>query len=334
MDLTPAYRPDDFTPPHRGFPGWMFSTLLHGILLVSLALLLGRDSQGTGEAPDRPVGIAIVHRMPDRTEYEMAAETASTSDSAAAPPAAAAGEGSQAALPADAAPPLDLDGLLAAALDTPLPSGGSGDSDALQAAAASAGKPSMNLGPSGSQHTTEVFGISGTGSRFVYVFDRSESMNGFGGRPLMAAKMQLVRSIQSLGPEQEFQIIFYNNQPRAFIPGGQMVRLLNGDDQTKRSAEQYVRAMTAFGGTRHMDALLMALRMSPDVIFFLTDARIPRLNGAQLQEIRARAQRSGTTIHTIEFGDDLEPPRDSFLRGLATENGGQYRYLPVGGLDG
>ncbi|WP_417729989.1 hypothetical protein [Rosistilla oblonga] len=332
--MTLAYRPDDFVPTHRRLPGWMLSTLLHIVVLVGLALMMGQDSHGTGDAPDRPVGIAIVHRMPDRTEYETAAEQSQATEQAAASQAASAAQGSQAALPADAAPPLDLDGLLAAALDTPLPAGNPGESDAMQAAAASAGKPGMNLGPSGSQHTTEVFGISGTGSRFVYVFDRSESMNGFGGRPLLAAKMQLVRSIDSLGPEQEFQIIFYNNQPRPFVPGGQIVRLLNGDEKTKRSAEQYVRAMTAFGGTRHMDALLMALRMSPDVIFFLTDARIPRLNGAQLQEIKARAQRSGTTIHTIEFGDDLEPPRDSFLRNLATDNGGQYRYLHVGALDG
>lgn len=331
--MTLVYRPEEFADSHRRLPGWVFSMLLHVVLLVGLALILGRSSHGTGDQPDRPVGIAIVHRMPDRTQYETAAEQPTAADQAAASQAAAAPQGSEAALPADASPPLDLDGLLASALDTPLPAGDPGQTDALQAAAASTGDRSMNLGPSGSQHTTEVFGISGTGSRFLYVFDRSESMNGFGGRPLLAAKMQLVRSIDSLGPGQEFQIIFYNNQPRAFVPGGQMVRLLKGDDQTKRSAEQYVRAMTAFGGTRHMDALLMALRMSPDVIFFLTDARIPRLNGSQLQEVKSRATRSGTTIHTIEFGDDLAAPQQSFLQTLAADNGGQYRYLYVGDLN-
>ena len=111
-----------------------------------------------------------------------------------------------------------------------------------------------------------------------------------------------------------------------------MVRILNGEDRTKRMAEQYIRAMTAFGGTRHMDALLMALRMGPDVIFFLTDARIPRLNGRQLEEIRIRSKRYGTTIHTIEFGSDFEEPRDSFLRTLAEDNGGKYRFLSAGGL--
>ena len=91
--------------------------------------------------------------------------------------------------------------------------------------------------------------------------------------------------------------------------------------------------MGAFGATEHDSALKLALRMAPDVIFFLTDARIPRLSGSQLSEIQRRAERSGTTIHTIEFGNDAVEPLDSFLRDLARENGGQYRYLNVHSLN-
>ncbi|MEZ6086463.1 MAG: hypothetical protein R3C05_00195 [Pirellulaceae bacterium] len=273
----------------------------------------------------------MVHRLPDRTQYETEStqsEQTSDADSSASSAAASA----PSAVGDQGPPPLDLDGLLASALDAPLPDLAIGKGDAMQAAAPSAGKGDMNLSPGGSKHTTEVFGISGTGSRFLYVFDRSESMNGFGGKPLLAAKMQMIQSIRSLGPEQEFQIIFYNNQARPFMANNPIVMLLKGDEQSKRMAEQYIRAMTAFGGTRHMDALIMALRMKPDVIFFLTDARIPRMNGSQLQEIRVRAQSSGTTIHAIEFGDELEAPRDSFLKVLAADNGGEYRFLSVGSL--
>ncbi len=73
----------------------------------------------------------------------------------------------------------------------------------------------------------------------------------------------------------------------------------------------------------------MALRLSPDVIFFLTDARIPRLSGSELREIQARADRGGTTIHAIEFGADAVAPADSFLRTLAAMNRGQYQYVDV-----
>ena len=44
----------------------------------------------------------------------------------------------------------------------------------------------------------------------------------------------------------------------------------------------------------------MALRMSPDVIFFLTDADEPRMTSEQLAHV---AQiNPGTSINTIEFG--------------------------------
>lgn len=323
------YRPEEFAESKRPIPGWLFSSLLHAFILVLLGLILQKSSSGTGGEPERNVGIAVAHQLPDRTQYETKPEAKQAEQ---AQQAAAAASAPAAALPLDAEQPLDLEGLLTSALDTPLPAGIPSDS-AIEAAPASAASGTVNLGPSGSKHTTQVFGISGTGSRFLYVFDRSESMNGFGGRPLFAAKMQMIRSIRTLTDQQEFQIIFYNSQPKAFIPDGQLPRLLAGETSNKRRAEQYIRAMTAFGGTKHTDALLTALRMSPDVIFFLTDARIPRMNARQMKDVKIRAERSGTTIHTIEFGDDLDAPEDSFLRTLAAQNGGQYKYLNVGTLD-
>jgi hypothetical protein len=182
--------------------------------------------------------------------------------------------------------------------------------------------------------TTTIFGISGSGSRFVYVFDRSDSMNGFGGKPLRAAKSELLRSLRTLGPQQQFQIVFYNHRPHPFRAVGQAPGLLPAEDHMRQRAENYVRAMDAFGGTNHFDALKLALEMGPDVIFFMTDARIPRLTRRELGEVRNRALRSGTTIHAIELGVDASEPAETFLRELAHENGGQYRYLNAGALNG
>ncbi len=78
----------------------------------------------------------------------------------------------------------------------------------------------------------------------------------------------------------------------------------------------------------------MALRMSPDVIFFLTDAHIPRLSSSELRLVQSRAERSGTTIHAIEFGSTAVGSPDSFLRDLASMNGGQYQYVDVRKLGG
>ncbi len=187
-------------------------------------------------------------------------------------------------------------------------------------------------GTDSSQATTTVFGVSGSGSRFVYVFDRSDSMNGFDGKPLRAAKAELLRSLKTLSDRQRFQIVFYNDQPSTFRIDGMPAQLIAGEDSLVARAEQYVNSVSAFGGTEHASAIKLALRMSPDVIFFLTDARIPRLSAEELREIQRRADGIGTAIHAIEFGAEPVAPSDSFLRDLAAMNRGQYQYVDVRGL--
>ncbi len=81
-----------------------------------------------------------------------------------------------------------------------------------------------------------------------------------------------------------------------------------------------------------MAALKMALRMGPDVIFLLTDARVPELNAAQLEEVHRMAERAGTAIYCIEFGTDGAAPQQSFLKQLASDNGGKYQYLDISSL--
>ncbi|MGB7329018.1 MAG: hypothetical protein WBD31_29325, partial [Rubripirellula sp.] len=270
--------------------------------------------------------------MPDRDLYSEPVvpqiteqpTTEATSAAAAASPAAP---------PADLSPPLDLDGILQAIQSTPSPVSGTGmagetnlDGDAFGSAR---GKTSSG---DASDSTAMLFGVSGSGSRFVYVFDRSDSMNGFGGKPLRAAKAELIRSLGSLSDKQRFQLIFYNEKPTPFRMTGVPLQMMAGDDPNVMMATQYIRSITAFGGTEHESAIKMALRLSPDVIFFLTDARIPRLSGSDLREIQVRAQQAGTTIHAIEFGPDPVPPIDSFLRDLASMNQGQYQYVDVRGL--
>jgi hypothetical protein len=72
----------------------------------------------------------------------------------------------------------------------------------------------------------------------------------------------------------------------------------------------------------------LALRFSPDVIFFLTDADQPALSPAQLLRIR-RLNAGRAAINTIEFGLGPAVGRENFLTRLAQENGGQYVYINI-----
>ncbi|WP_149752954.1 hypothetical protein [Rubripirellula obstinata] len=323
----------DLTPPTRTAPALLLSMLVHVVALVALGLLVARAPSGTGQVADRPIGIALAHVMPDRTRYTDPAQSPLEPTEQKSSEEATAAAASSAAAPPSIAPPIDLDGILESVQATPSPISGTGmageanlDGDAFGSASAS-GTTSDS-----SDATTMVFGVSGSGSRFVYVFDRSDSMNGYGGRPLRAAKRELIRSLESLTDRQQFQLIFYNDKPTPFRMSGIPLQMMAGEDNNKIAASRYVGSIMAYGATEHESALKMALRLGPDVIFFLTDARIPRLSSTQLREIQRRAGQGGTTIHAIEFGSDPAAPSESFLRDLAAMNQGQYRYLDVSTL--
>lgn len=175
--------------------------------------------------------------------------------------------------------------------------------------------------------STSLFGLTGEGNSFVYVFDRSGSMGGSGHAALAAAKRELLASLENLDGTQRFQIIFYNETPVLFNPTGQAGRLAFATESTKQHARRFIEAIAAEGGTQHEEALKMAIRLRPDVIFFLTDAGDPELKPEQLKQIRRWAV--GIKLNVIEFGQGPQPDGDNFLKKLARENDGQYTYVDI-----
>ena len=180
----------------------------------------------------------------------------------------------------------------------------------------------------GGKATVRVFGIEGSGSKFVYVFDRSISMQG---APLRAAKRQLVASLASLDSVHQFQIIFFNHLPQAWDLTGGQERIAFATEANKRLAEKFVRGISASGGTYRLVALQRALRLRPDVVFFLTDTDDPMLPTDVVNSIRLAA-RSGAIIHTIEFGVGSSSKMGNFLTRLASGTGGEYVYVDTGEL--
>jgi hypothetical protein len=175
--------------------------------------------------------------------------------------------------------------------------------------------------------STQIFGVTGQGTSFVYVFDRSLSMEG---APLAAAKRELLASLSTLKHVHQFQIIFYNEQPK-ILPAPQM---LFADENGLRQAESFVGSITAAGGTDHLQALKLAMRLRPDVIFLLTDADEPPLTPKQLTDIH---QNNTAIINVIEFKYSTAPgksstPKRSFLHQLADQNRGQYKSIDTASL--
>lgn len=172
------------------------------------------------------------------------------------------------------------------------------------------------------------FGAVAEGSRFIFVLDHSSSMMG---APLEAAKAQLVGSLLALESVHQFQIIFFNDRMHAWdLTGGQQ-RIPFATDQNKAHARDFIAGVVAGGGTERRTPLLRALAMSPDVIFFLTDAddAMPAYDVAEAVE---RAQRSRTAIACVEFGIGPSAGGENFLTRLAHATGGQYVYVDATAL--
>jgi hypothetical protein len=179
---------------------------------------------------------------------------------------------------------------------------------------------------------TSMFGLTAAGYKFVYVLDRSGSMGGSGERALKAVKAELRKSLEPLDTVHQFQIIFYNEKPSIFNPSGIPGRLAFANRASKDRAVRFIESIVAEGNTRHDDALKLAIKLRPDVIFFLTDGDEPKLTRRDLDTIQRMA--FGITIHAIEFGPGPRPDQSSFLATLAEENGGKYVYVDLSSTAG
>jgi hypothetical protein len=307
--------PQELTPRRHPLPAWAMSLALHFVLFMSVALTMRFSPRGADLGPDREAGIVLVHEGDSQREYT---DPSTDSPSPSTP-------SFHQALPQLDEVPVELPGTELSPEDLV---GASQVAAASQESGDGTGSAQLS-GPPGTTRLN-VFGITGTGSKFVFVFDRSGSMDGYGGAPLRAAKTELRRGIEQLDRIHQFQIIFYNEKPHIFRPKPGPPQMIWGDDQSKQLAVRFIDQMTAGGGTQHLDALQLALGMSPDVIFFLTDADEPRLSDADLRRVQRWNKQS--TLHTIEFGHGRQSDGRNFLVKLAEQNGGQHAYVDVSRL--
>ena len=310
---------------------WLSSCLFHTIALLVIAWLYRPVSRGTQGELDRPVGIAVVHQTGRGSDYFlMGGSSASASqDSAKASEKLATVE-------VDTPGATSLEELVADLLPNETTANGDGSGqNAL--GEGTAGTGTGNLSGSGpgagkgiNQTTTTFLGVEGTGASFVYVLDRSDSMNTQSGAPLYLAKKELLQSIESLNPGNQFQVVFYNESPSplAGARGGRN-RLLSADKTEKGRATQFVRNVIASGGTEHIPALRTGLSYGPEVLFFMTDGDLPGITQSEMDDIQERASRTGTTIHTIQFRSGPPETDGGWIRALAERNRGKYRYVNV-----
>jgi Mg-chelatase subunit ChlD len=163
----------------------------------------------------------------------------------------------------------------------------------------------------------DFFGTRVRGKYICFVCDISGSMNG---DKLIALRVELTRTIQSLPAGSHFQVIFFSSDAYVLEPDWVLAGTPRARDFLKK-----IQAVGAGGGTDPTNALAYAftkLNPIPHELFLLTDGHFGADPTAILQQYNGGADQ--TRIHTIGLGQDVDA---SLLEELARKYGGQYRAI-------
>lgn len=171
---------------------------------------------------------------------------------------------------------------------------------------------------------TSFFGIESRGSRFVYIVDVSGSMAE--SDRISTLRSNLIESMNTLPEQASFLIIAYSDN--AFVMDNEY-RWNRADNETKFKVRTWIiNHVAPSGGTEPSSAFEQAFKLKPrpDVIYFMTDGQQTDLLPGFIRAMNTRGRR--TKINTIVFGDRQG---EEVMRRIASESGGQYRYISDGG---
>lgn len=318
-------------------PSWLLSLLIHAALLAVFIVWSERwqplQPAGFGDEPSREVGIVLggppgqaleIVKDQAANAVEPTVDVAPPADAAVTPTKPLALPSSLQELTAATAPTTaSAPSLPAIGAGTPRPT--SGDArDLIKGAIGAQKTAALGAAIPGAA----FLGAKDQGTRVVFVVDCSASMAD--DNAMRTAKAALVSSLQALTEAQQFQIVFYNQSPTLLkLRTQKPAEMPFATEVNKTLARQHIAGIEPELGTDHLPALRLALRLNPDVLFFLTDADEPQLSAGELNEIK-RLNQGHTRIHTIEFARGSElGDTVNFLKKLAAQNGGTYRYHDV-----
>jgi hypothetical protein len=169
--------------------------------------------------------------------------------------------------------------------------------------------------------SAEFFGIGGYGQSFVYVVDCSGSMSE--GRKFERAIYELLQSIEQLNSDQRYFVIFYNH---AAYPMDADAPVPAKEDQFARTRD-WISYVHPDGGTHPLPALLFALSLRPDAIYFLSDGQFDPHAIHELRHRNRPNKRLATRqipIHTIAF---VDRSTEGLMRMIARNSGGKFRFV-------
>jgi len=166
------------------------------------------------------------------------------------------------------------------------------------------------------------YGIPICAKRVVFVLDTSLSMHG---QPIEAAKMALLKAVQSLPEVVQFDIVLFDSQATTWRP-----QLSPATPEAKRAAEHLVTTRELGGGTASSTALKAAFKLEPEAIYFISDGKPTDFQPDMIVNAVTQLNRiHRISIHSVGLvtgnrgGGELR----SFMYPLANRNWGTFRLI-------
>ncbi len=181
-----------------------------------------------------------------------------------------------------------------------------------------------------SQGSPVAIGMFGTapvtGRKFVFALDRSKSMGTQGLNVLTSAQKEVTRAVGQLQSNHRFQVIIYNEET---VMLGRRDWTAPTEDNRRKLTELFG-SLGSHGATDHFAALQSALRLTPDVIFLVSDGADPVLNKRQQEKLIETAA-GRTQIICLLFcrGKLAYPEAAEALSHIAKATGGTCHVFDV-----
>ena len=174
-------------------------------------------------------------------------------------------------------------------------------------------------------------GASG-GGRYVFIIDKSGSMGAE--RRFISARLAMIETLKKLDPTAFFYVFFFSTDSEGMPSGpattenpnpGIALNLVQASPANVAFYSQWVATRTHGGSTNPTRALEAAFAMNPDIIWLLTDGKIPSFIVPGIANLNAgRAPR--VRVNTIGLGRSKDIS-ERYLLQIAVDNDGVYTFV-------
>ncbi|EMI16408.1 hypothetical protein RMSM_06651 [Rhodopirellula maiorica SM1] len=316
VELDSAVVADDTTTPEnrrRKPAAWVASAIVHAVILV----ILGVVTLKTHKPLDQ---VSLSASAPSASEVSMETFSIESTELETEPTE----EQTESEIQYDLSPV----GEIAISNFTPPPPPSMPSPAAAMLSPSNNSAAAMLTKPSDSDAKIQFCGVDGGGNHFVYLVDSSKSM----GDAFNSARIELLKSINALRPDQRFYVIFFDSDPdfmRLSDPKKDERRSAYATPKNKAALQRWAMGIRADRGRNPNDLLDFVLKLRADAIFLLSDGEFPQSTEQLLQEKNVQRNLFGSgglisRVHTIAYHSRAGESR---MKRIAQQHQGQYRYI-------